>query len=251
MVEIITQPNGLERRGGRALRHHPARDRPHRHGRPRPHPLAVALRPLGREVLLHLDADYHTAQQRVLNRLSFVSLPRELTPQLSPWNAIGEVFRYRCGARATRSSDLKTAEDWILERQFTPGPGRHRRRRLRRRDQAVPRRGRPLPAEGPRRHADAAHQRHRQRQPERRRRHAHRRRAVLQRARDGPHPLRCATSATSPSPRRRGRPVACATWPTCTVGAAPRLGIVGQRRRARRRPGHRADALRRRVAQAR
>ena len=44
----------LERRGGRALRHHPARERPQRDARSRPHPLAVAVRPLGREVLLQL-----------------------------------------------------------------------------------------------------------------------------------------------------------------------------------------------------
>ena len=59
-------------------------------------------------------------------------------------------------ARATRSTDLKTAQDWILERQFRQVPGRHRRRRLRRRDQGVPRRGRPLSAQGAEPDADAA-----------------------------------------------------------------------------------------------
>src|SRR5262252_5649588 len=37
------------------------------------------------------DVDYYTAQQRVLNRLATLSLPGSLQPQLSPWNAIGEV----------------------------------------------------------------------------------------------------------------------------------------------------------------
>src|SRR5256885_10425114 len=37
------------------------------------------------------DVDYYTPQQRVLNRLNFINLPAGVTPQLSPWNAIGEV----------------------------------------------------------------------------------------------------------------------------------------------------------------
>ena len=69
------------------------------------------------------QADYVTAQQRVLNRLSFVSLPPGMTPQLSPWSAIGEVFRYRVVGDGYTLSDLKTAEDWILERQFRQAPG--------------------------------------------------------------------------------------------------------------------------------
>ncbi|HZY04832.1 MAG TPA: efflux RND transporter permease subunit, partial [Anaeromyxobacteraceae bacterium] len=34
---------------------------------------------------------YQAARQEVLNRLQFVQLPQGLQPQLSPWNAIGEV----------------------------------------------------------------------------------------------------------------------------------------------------------------
>src|SRR5258708_25561933 len=37
---------------------------------------------------------------------------------LSPWNAIGELFRYRVVGKGYTLKDLKTAEDWILERQF-------------------------------------------------------------------------------------------------------------------------------------
>ena len=92
----------LERRGGRALRHRPAGDRPLRDAGPRPHPLAVALRAVRREVLLHLGHRLHTARQEVINRLQFVSLPPGMPPQLSPWNAIGEIFRYVVAARATR-----------------------------------------------------------------------------------------------------------------------------------------------------
>jgi heavy metal efflux system protein len=67
--------------------------------------------------------DYHLAEQRVLNRLSFVNLPPGLSPQLSPWSAIGEVYRYVVRGEGYSPSDLKTAEDWILERQFRQAPG--------------------------------------------------------------------------------------------------------------------------------
>ena len=38
---------------------------------------------------------YAEAQQRVINRLQFITLPNGLQAQLSPWNAVGEIFRYR------------------------------------------------------------------------------------------------------------------------------------------------------------
>ncbi|HVZ86093.1 MAG TPA: CusA/CzcA family heavy metal efflux RND transporter [Polyangia bacterium] len=68
-------------------------------------------------------ADYHTAEQRVINRLGFVNLPAGLTAQLSPWSAIGEVFRYVVKGEGYSLADLKTAQDWILERQFRQAPG--------------------------------------------------------------------------------------------------------------------------------
>jgi len=61
---------------------------------------------------------YKDARQEVINRLQFVSLPAGLQGQLSPWNAIGEVFRYRLVGNGYSLNDLKTAEDWIMERQW-------------------------------------------------------------------------------------------------------------------------------------
>jgi cobalt-zinc-cadmium resistance protein CzcA len=66
---------------------------------------------------------YKDGRQEVINRLQFVSLPAGLQGQLSPWNAIGEVFRYRVVGKGYTLKDLKTAEDWILERQFKRVPG--------------------------------------------------------------------------------------------------------------------------------
>ena len=69
------------------------------------------------------DVAYHLAQQRVLNRLNFVTLPPGVTPQLSPWSAIGEVYRYVVRGDGYSLTALKTAEDWTLERQFRQAPG--------------------------------------------------------------------------------------------------------------------------------
>jgi len=68
-------------------------------------------------------ADYHVAEQRVLNRLGFVNLPAGITAQLSPWSAIGEVFRYVVRGDGYSLAELKTAQDWTLERQFRQVPG--------------------------------------------------------------------------------------------------------------------------------
>src|SRR5664279_957646 len=38
------------------------------------------------------DTSYATAQQRVLNQLNFVTLPQGVSPELSPWSAIGELY---------------------------------------------------------------------------------------------------------------------------------------------------------------
>ncbi len=62
--------------------------------------------------------EYGKARQEVLNRLTYVRLPAGVQPTLSPWSAIGEVFRYTLRGKGYTTRDLKTAEDWILERQF-------------------------------------------------------------------------------------------------------------------------------------
>ncbi len=67
--------------------------------------------------------DYYAAQQRVLNRLGFVPLPTGLQPKLSPWNAIGEIYRYLVRGKGYTLAELKTAQDWILEKQFRQVPG--------------------------------------------------------------------------------------------------------------------------------
>jgi cobalt-zinc-cadmium resistance protein CzcA len=62
--------------------------------------------------------EYKDVRQEVINRVQFVTLPAGLQGQLSPWNAIGEVFRYTLVGKGYTLQDLKTAEDWIMERQW-------------------------------------------------------------------------------------------------------------------------------------
>lgn len=69
------------------------------------------------------DTPYKDGRQEVINRLQFALLPNGLQAQISPWNAIGEVFRYRVVGKGHTLQELKAAQDWILERQFKQVPG--------------------------------------------------------------------------------------------------------------------------------
>jgi cobalt-zinc-cadmium resistance protein CzcA len=71
------------------------------------------------------DFTYEEAEQKVLNRLSQLSaLPNNAQPQISPWSPIGEIMRYRLvGPKNYSTMDLKTLEDWVLERRFKAVPG--------------------------------------------------------------------------------------------------------------------------------
>src|SRR5579863_3951550 len=71
------------------------------------------------------DFTYDEAQQWVINRLSQLPpLPNGAAPQISPDSPIGEIYRYRVvGPPGYSVTDLKTIEDWILERRFKAVPG--------------------------------------------------------------------------------------------------------------------------------
>ncbi len=66
---------------------------------------------------------YEDARQEVINRLGMLSLPPGIQPQISPWNAIGEVYRYTLEGKGYTLKELKAAQDWILERQWRQVPG--------------------------------------------------------------------------------------------------------------------------------
>jgi heavy metal efflux system protein len=71
------------------------------------------------------DYTYDEALQQVLNRLSQLApLPGNVTPQISPLSAVGEIYRYRLrGPPGYSVLDLKTLQDWVLQRRFRSVPG--------------------------------------------------------------------------------------------------------------------------------
>jgi Cu/Ag efflux pump CusA len=82
--------------------------------------------------IFHYDVPYEKARQEVINRLSMLNqpLPPGVTPQLSPANAIGEIFRYTlkspkdaAGKDIYTLNDLKALQDWLIEREFRRVPG--------------------------------------------------------------------------------------------------------------------------------
>src|ERR1700704_936797 len=71
------------------------------------------------------DYTYEEALQQVLNRLSSPPpLLNNAQPQISPLSPIGEVYRYRLvGPPGYSVLDLKTLQDWVLQRRFRAVPG--------------------------------------------------------------------------------------------------------------------------------
>src|SRR6202789_2000379 len=71
------------------------------------------------------DFTYEQAEQWVINRLAQLPpLPNNVVPQISPESPIGEIMRYRVvGPPGYSVTDLKTIEDWMLERRFKAVPG--------------------------------------------------------------------------------------------------------------------------------
>src|SRR5919199_5112592 len=71
------------------------------------------------------DYTYEEALQQVLNRLAQLpQLPNNAQPQISPVSPIGEIYRYKLvGPPGYSVLDLKTLQDWVLQRRFKAVPG--------------------------------------------------------------------------------------------------------------------------------
>jgi heavy metal efflux system protein len=71
------------------------------------------------------DFTYQQAEQWVVNRLAQLPPPPNgAQPRISPWSPIGEIFRYRvAGPPGYSVTDLKTLQDWVLQRRFKAVPG--------------------------------------------------------------------------------------------------------------------------------
>jgi cobalt-zinc-cadmium resistance protein CzcA len=76
------------------------------------------------------SVDYQKARQEVINRLQFVDgLPPGTSPSLSPQSPTGEIMRYTLrsptdalGRDIYSLNDVKSLQDWVLERQFRRVP---------------------------------------------------------------------------------------------------------------------------------
>jgi heavy metal efflux system protein len=58
-----------------------------------------------------------------LNRLQTVTLPQGLEPQLSPWSAVGEIYRYQLTGSRYSLNELKATQDWFVVRELKQVPG--------------------------------------------------------------------------------------------------------------------------------
>ena len=77
------------------------------------------------KVQFNYDFTHEQAEQWVINRLSQLSpLPNNAIPTISPESPIGEIYRYQLvGPPGYSVTDLKTLQDWVLERRFKAVPG--------------------------------------------------------------------------------------------------------------------------------
>ncbi len=64
------------------------------------------------------------ARQQALERLATADLPQGIQPQLAPLStAIGEIYRYTLKGDGYTTRDLRTLQDWVVERNLRTVPG--------------------------------------------------------------------------------------------------------------------------------
>src|SRR6185295_11424565 len=68
--------------------------------------------------------DYFFVRQQTINRLKEAQLPTGVQPVISPAGGISEIFRYELkGPPEVSLMDLKTLQDWVVERKLRTVPG--------------------------------------------------------------------------------------------------------------------------------
>jgi cobalt-zinc-cadmium resistance protein CzcA len=68
--------------------------------------------------------DYHFVRQQALNRLNTATLPAGVQPVISPAGGISEILRYELvGPPGMDIMQLKTLQDWVVERRLRIVPG--------------------------------------------------------------------------------------------------------------------------------
>ena len=70
------------------------------------------------------EVDDFTARQQVSQRMSSVSVPDGANPEIQPpYGPTGEIFRYTLESKGHTVRELKTIQDWVIERQLKAVPG--------------------------------------------------------------------------------------------------------------------------------
>src|SRR3954464_14297201 len=68
--------------------------------------------------------DYNFVRQQTLNRLPSATLPTGVAPVISPAGGISEIMRYQLkGPPGMSLTQLKTLQDWVVERRLRTVPG--------------------------------------------------------------------------------------------------------------------------------
>ena len=112
-------------RGDGALLHDPDRGRPCRDTGCRCHSLDLILWSVLRPRRVPISVDYYFAlTQTAINLQQNVSLPGGVTAQIQGTSLVGEIFRYELvGPPHFGLSNLRTVQDWILQRRLLSVPG--------------------------------------------------------------------------------------------------------------------------------
>src|SRR5690606_17831259 len=70
------------------------------------------------------DVDYAFARVQVNNHLEEADLPEGLKPEVQPpYGPTGEIFRYTLKSDIKSVRELKTLQDWVIQRELLSVPG--------------------------------------------------------------------------------------------------------------------------------
>jgi heavy metal efflux system protein len=69
------------------------------------------------------DSNYFVDRQEALNRITQVTLPNNLQPQLSPESPVGEIYRYQVTGPGYSLNEIKATQDWLVVREIKQVPG--------------------------------------------------------------------------------------------------------------------------------
>src|ERR1700743_1921139 len=70
------------------------------------------------------DVDYATARLQTNNHLGDADLPDGVNPSIEPpYGPTGEIYRFPLTSNRRSPRELKTIEDWVVERQLRAVPG--------------------------------------------------------------------------------------------------------------------------------